>query len=144
MRDGEDDTKKEVEIGIIEEMKAEVKKAEEEMKREIEGLKAGWEKRKKEMRSEMAVEMAEMKTTIEQKVREESAAEIEALKAQVEQLKKEKKGLKGYSKAIVAQKVKLEEEGGTENKALIEACVEDVEGSRDAGGGGGVLWSYHP
>ena len=60
---------------IIERLKSEVKKAEE-MIHEIDRLKAGWEKRKREMRSDMAVEMAEVKTKVEQKIREESAAEI--------------------------------------------------------------------
>lgn len=74
------------------------------------------------MRSYMAIEMAEMKTKSEQKIREESAAEIEALKVQVDQLKKEKKGLKGYFKAIVAQRVRLEERD-TENKVFNEGAL---------------------
>lgn len=49
-------------------------------------------------------------------------AEIEALKVQVDQLKKEKKGLKGYFKAIVAQRVKLEERD-TENKVFNEGAL---------------------
>lgn len=64
---------------------------------------------------------------IEKKIREESAAKIAALKAQIEQLKKENRDLKGYAKAIMAQKVKLEEERDTENKAFNEGTLKMLE-----------------
>lgn len=48
MSDGEDDKKAEMKIEIIEGLKEEVEKDEVEIDREIEELKARWEKRKRE------------------------------------------------------------------------------------------------
>lgn len=45
-----------------------MKKAKEGMNHEIEGLKTGWETRKREMRSEMDVKMAEMKMKMKMKI----------------------------------------------------------------------------